>query len=125
MLKADSSVDTFLCGDLNFVEDREDTTGPFTPLPASFVDAWSSLKSKFNISDVPHASNTYFHLTSDPSSPHSWASRLDRFLVPLLSSPTPSSLLMSMFSTTLPTIAPNLLFAPVSPTTSLFSSRST
>jgi len=29
MLQADSSVDTFVCGDFNFIEDREDTTGTF------------------------------------------------------------------------------------------------
>lgn len=31
MLGADSSIDTFVCGDFNFVESSEDTTGPFAP----------------------------------------------------------------------------------------------
>jgi len=82
MLEADHNIDTFLCGDFNFIEDREDTTGPFTPPPASFANVWAAFKAKFSVSEVPHSSFTYFHLTSDPTSPHSRASRLDRFLIP-------------------------------------------
>ena len=82
MLSADSSVDTFLCGDFNFIDDRDDTTGVFTPPPTSFSDVWSQFKAKFSVSEVPHSSFTYFHITADPLSAHSWASRLDRFFVP-------------------------------------------
>ena len=82
MLQADSSVDTFVCGDFNFIEDREDTTGTFAPPTAAFLDVWSQFKFKFSVSDVPHSSFTFFHLTADPSSPYSWASRIDRFLIP-------------------------------------------
>ena len=35
MLSADSSIDTFVCGDFNFIESSEDTTGSFTPPPGS------------------------------------------------------------------------------------------
>ena len=82
MLEADSSVDTFVCGDFNFVEDRGDTTGNFTPPTAAFLDVWSQFKVKFAVSDVPHSSFTFFHITADPTSAHSWASRIDRFLMP-------------------------------------------
>ena len=82
MLGADSSIDTFLCGDFNFVESSEDTTGPFASPPAAFLDAWANFKAKFSVSEVPHSAFTWFHLTADPTSPHSQASRLDRFLVP-------------------------------------------
>jgi ribonuclease HI/exonuclease III len=92
MLEADSSVDTFLCGDFNFIEDREDTTGSFTPPTAAFLDIWSQFKVKFSVSEVPHSSFTFFHIPSDPSS-YSWASRIDRFFIPsaLLSNPLVSA----------------------------------
>ena len=93
MLEADSSVDTFMCGDFNFIEDREDTTGTFTPPTVAFLDVWSQFKVKFSVSEVPHSSFTFFHLSADPSSMYSWASRIDRFLIPsvLFSNPLVTS----------------------------------
>ena len=83
MATADPHVATFLCGDLNFVESLTDTTSAtFSSPPASFLELWSTFKSKFDLFDPPHNAHTFFHITNDPSSPYSWSSRLDRFLLP-------------------------------------------
>ena len=83
MLSVDSSIPTFLCGDLNFIEDSTDTTST-TPLlpPSSFISLWEALKSKFSLHDPVHHAHTFYHITSDPTSPYSWSSRLDRILSP-------------------------------------------
>ena len=80
---ADPSIDTFLCGDLNFIESPTDSTtaNPHLP-PMSFIEKWSSFKNKYHLFDPPHNTHTYYHITADPVSPYSRASRLDRILYP-------------------------------------------
>jgi hypothetical protein len=110
MLTIDNDIDTYLCGDLNFLESPDDTTSasPLMP-PASFAAAWSNFKLKFNLFDLPSDTHTFFHLTSNPLSPYSWSSRLDHILFPayLASHPiiTPS--------TTIPHHSTNLNVSPL------------
>ena len=79
----DRSIPTFLCGDLNFIESRDDSTSasPLLP-PTSFVNAWDTFKALFNLFDPLHTSHTFYHISNNPTSPYSWSSRLDRFLIP-------------------------------------------
>ena len=85
MLSAEASCPTFLCGDLNFVDNKADSTSTSPSFPTSaFSDLWSSFKERFSLYEPLHDSHTYFHVTNDPSSPHSVSSRLDRFLLPAL-----------------------------------------
>ena len=50
------------------------------------------MKERFSLYEPLHDFHTYFHVTNNPSSPHSVSSRLDRFLLPalLFRSPTAS-----------------------------------
>lgn len=105
LLSLDPSVPSFFMGDFNFVTSPEDSTGAAGALPpASFLSLFESLKTHFDISEVPHGEHTYFHISSDdPTSAHSYSSRLDRVYVPsilfhsLLSTPTASVLHHSAF----------------------------
>jgi hypothetical protein len=80
-----NDIATFLCGDTNFIEFNSDISST-TPLlaPANFLTAWEKLKSHFNLYEPPNEAHTFYHLTSDPSSPFSWSSRIDRLLVPAI-----------------------------------------
>ena len=78
-----NDVPTFLCGDLNFIERLSDSTsGNPTLPPADFLTAWDKVQKHLDISELFHDAHTYFHITSDPLSPHSVSSRLDRFFIP-------------------------------------------
>ena len=81
---ADNSIDTFVCGDFNFIENPNDSTSlsPLFP-PSSFIDLFSSFKTKFNLFEPPHDNHTFYHITDDPVSPFSWSSRIDRILLPV------------------------------------------
>lgn len=83
MMKADCSVPTFVCGDFNFIESPSDSSSakPLLP-PAHFITLWNDFKAKFRLADADHDHHTFYHITSDPTSPYSWSSRLDRFLLP-------------------------------------------
>ena len=81
---ADNSIDTFVCGDFNFIENPNDSTSLSPLLPtSSFLDLFSSFKTRFNLFEPPHDNHTFFHITDDPTSPFSWSSRIDRFLLPV------------------------------------------
>ena len=84
MSSADNTVDSFVCGDFNFIENEKDSSSlsPLLP-PSYFLDKISAFKSKFNLFDPLHDSHTFFHVTDDPVSPFSWSSRIDRFLLPV------------------------------------------
>ena len=84
MLTASNDIPTFLCGDLNFIERAEDSSSASPHIPSQdFLSTWSSFKSHFKLFDPPHDAHTFFHITDDPSSPYTWSSRIDRFLLPL------------------------------------------
>jgi exonuclease III len=110
MLTIDNDIDTYLCGDLNFLESPDDTTSasPLMP-PASFAAAWSNFKLKFNLFDLPSDTHTFFHLTSNPLSPYSWSSRLDHILFPAYLASHP----MITPSTTIPHHSTNLNVSPL------------
>ena len=79
-----NNIDTFICGDFNFIENAIDSSSTSHSLPpASFISAFNNLKAYYSLYDPPHSSHTFFHITSDASSPYSWSSRIDRFLLPL------------------------------------------
>ena len=83
LLSVDASLPTFFAGDFNFIEQVDDSSNSSPSLPsAAFTSAFSSLKAHFSVAEVPHHEHTYFHITSDPTSPFSYSSRLDRFLIP-------------------------------------------
>jgi len=84
MSSVDSSIDTFVCGDFNFIENCDDSTSlsPLFPT-SSFLSIFSSFKAKFNLFDPLHDNHTFYHITDDPTSPFSWSSRIDRFLLPV------------------------------------------
>ena len=85
MLKFPNDVATFICGDFNFIENPIDSSSSTHALPSSaFINIFNSLKAHFKLYDPPHDSHTFYHLTSDPTSPYSWTSRIDRFLLPLI-----------------------------------------
>ena len=79
----EAGIPTFVCGDLNFIEELTDTTSADPRLPTKdFLKVWDSFLKRFDICDMAHDAHTHFHITSDPLSPFSHSSRLDRFLVP-------------------------------------------
>ena len=74
---------TFMCGDFNFISSTADSSSPNPALPpVEFAEKFESLKEFLDLAEAPHSDHTYFHLTSDVTSPHSHSSRLDRFFVP-------------------------------------------
>ena len=85
LLTLDTSVPTFVCGDMNFIENASDSTSRDPTLPTrEFQEVWEAFKTRFGVVDVEHDAHTFFHINSeDPTSKHSWSSRLDRFLVPV------------------------------------------
>ena len=113
LLSFDASVPTFVCGDLNFIEKDSDTTSSKrTPPTQIFLDVWATFRSHFNVVDVDHDAHTYYHIMhSNPTSPYSWSSRLDRFLARPLCARTPFLIL----SLTSPTTPPTSLWAPPGP----------
>jgi hypothetical protein len=79
----EAGIPTFVCGDLNFVENPADTTSSDPRYPTQeFEKVWENFLRRFEICDVAHDAHTHYHITSDPLSPFSHSSRLDRFLVP-------------------------------------------
>ena len=56
---ADPGIATFLCGDLNFIEDASDSTtaNPLLP-PSQFTELWNTFKSKYHLHDPPHNAHT-------------------------------------------------------------------
>jgi ribonuclease HI/exonuclease III len=81
---ASNSIDTFICGDLNFIETTNDSSSSSPSLPPhSFFNAWNNLKSYFRVFDPPHDTHTFYHVADSPDSLYTWSSRIDRFLLPV------------------------------------------
>ena len=79
-----SGLPTFICGDLNFVDDAVNTSSAAAfLLPATHLAKFQALLEHFAVVEVPHTEHTYFHLTSDVNSPYSHSARLDRFYIPM------------------------------------------
>ena len=83
MTEIPGGLPTFLCGDFNFVEyvDDSSSANPNLP-PAAHLEKFHKMLDHFDAVEVPHAEHTYFHITSDVSSPYSHSARLDRVYIP-------------------------------------------
>lgn len=78
-----SSIPSFFCGDFNFISSPADSSNPSPPLPpATFLSLYNDMMNVFDVIEAPHHEHTYFHITDDPTSPFSYSTRLDRFLIP-------------------------------------------
>src|SRR6185369_10574771 len=47
-----------------------------------FLKIWREFQVKFSLYEPPQQEHTFFHLSPDPLSSHSYSSRLDRFFIP-------------------------------------------
>ena len=73
---------TFLCGDLIFIENPAVCSPAPHLLKLSFTLGHPSCHTSTDTTP-PRTTTPFFHITEDPTSPYSWSSRIDHFVLPL------------------------------------------
>ena len=81
LLKIPNDVPTFLCGDFNFVTQREDTSSADGLPSGKFLDLWHSVLSHLGVGEVPSQEHTRFKFCKEQHRIQS--ARLDRHYIPV------------------------------------------